>query len=239
MAKRVGTALRRCQPRARRRASLLVVVAMASWHILRSPSSRATTGRQSEPIPMTRSRPMQSLRPSITPSLPTTNHGTTAAIPGFHRYNVCTPLSPEVAPHVREGYVRLGHPSLLRRCPRGQPRMRTNRSTPRSGRNVQRSVLLVWRGSSLLPVLLSRSSTVGLMLSLSKQCEAMGIESGWRLLASAKKADTQHLKQSFHQHEGSEASSQSGPNQCTNCTCTWSVWSNKPKLRVHTVRVVK
>ena len=117
--------------------------------------------------------------------------------------------------------------------------MRTNRSTPRSGRNVQKIGFVGLERVAAASCAAIAEFNSGVELSLSKQCEAMGIESGWRLLASAKKADTQRLKQSFHQHEGSEASSQSGSNQCTNCACTRSVWSNKPKLRVHTVRVVK
>ena len=39
--------------------------------------------------------------------------------PGPHCDNVGTPLSAEVALHVKDIYVRLGHPDLLRRCLRG------------------------------------------------------------------------------------------------------------------------
>ena len=39
--------------------------------------------------------------------------------PGPHCDNIGTPLSAEVALHVKDIYVRLGHPDLLRRCLRG------------------------------------------------------------------------------------------------------------------------
>ena len=44
----------------------------------------------------------------------------TGETPGPHRDNVGTPLSPEVAPYVKEVYDRLGHHDLLQRCLRGQ-----------------------------------------------------------------------------------------------------------------------
>ena len=43
----------------------------------------------------------------------------------------------------------------------------------------------------------------GVELSLSKLCEEMGIEFGSRLLASAKKADMQRMKQSLRQARAS------------------------------------
>ena len=39
--------------------------------------------------------------------------------PGDHRTNIGTPLSPEVATHVEEVYLRLGHSDLLSHCLRG------------------------------------------------------------------------------------------------------------------------
>ena len=62
----------------------------------------------------------------------------TGETPGPHRDNVGTPLSPEVAPHVKEVYDRLDHPDLLRRCLRGQSQNANESSILSSGGNARK-----------------------------------------------------------------------------------------------------
>ena len=122
------------------------------------------------------------------------------------RHPVVTATMPErhcrlVAPHVKEVYVRLGHPSLLGRCVRGETQ-NANESLyakiwakcPKTGFvGLER-----WTASTCSAIAEFNSDVE---LSIRTLCEAMDIVSGNQ--QPAKKADVQRLKQSLRQAQAS------------------------------------
>ena len=121
----------------------------------------------------------------------------TGETPGPHRDNVGTPLSPEVAPHVKEVYDRLGHPDLLRRCLRGQSQ-NANESLhsviwgkcPKTGFvGLQRVTAATCAGVAQF--------NSGIELNMRRLFSEMDIEPGSHMVKSAAKADKVRLDQSL------------------------------------------
>ena len=118
----------------------------------------------------------------------------TGETPGPHRDNVRTPLSAEVAPHIKEVYVRLGHPSLLGRCVRGE--------TQNVNKSLHAKIWAKWSKTGFVGLERLTAATCsaiaefnsGVELSIRKLCEVMDIVSGMQMVTSAKKADAQRLK---------------------------------------------
>ena len=153
MANRVGTALRKLSTQSKKKGVTLGGRGHGKLTHSAIAKLRGYYGKAIRGHPMTRRQTIHSTTAALMAKQVGASSGVQRRMvpfPGPHHDKVGTPLSPEVAPRVNEVYMRLGHSALLRRC-------------PRSGRNVRRPVLLVWRGSPLLTVLLSRRSTVGLI----------------------------------------------------------------------------
>ena len=123
--------------------------------------------------------------------------------PGPHRANVGTPLSPEVAIHVKDVYTRLADKSLLERCLKGKTQ-NPNESLhskiwakcPKTGFVGLQRVL-----SSTCAAVAEFNSRVE--VTMRRLCDTMGIASGERLIASAKKADRKRLHEAERQAEAS------------------------------------
>ena len=115
--------------------------------------------------------------------------------PGPHRVNVHTPLSADVAKHVKEVYTRLSHKDLHGRCKRG-----LNESLHS----------MVWQKcpkTSFVGIEHVVSTTCGAVAEfnagvaarMSHQCDVMEVPLGTHLLASAEKADSRRLNQAQRQ----------------------------------------
>ena len=121
--------------------------------------------------------------------------------PGSHRENVHTPLARDVAEQVKEVYLRLGHPELLRRCVQGKTQ-NTNES-PHS--KVWRKCLKTGFVGRTRVVAATCSAIAefnqGVMSTVTRSQEVMGMPSGGRTRMSAAKADSRRLKQSVRQME--------------------------------------
>ena len=65
--------------------------------------------------------------------------------PGSHRENVHPPLARDVAEQVKEVYLRLGHPEVLRRCVQGKTQNTNESLHSKCGANVRRRALLSWQ----------------------------------------------------------------------------------------------
>ncbi|MEG7524040.1 MAG: hypothetical protein M3H12_13215, partial [Chromatiales bacterium] len=123
--------------------------------------------------------------------------------PGPHRANVHTPLSPEVAIHVKDVYTRLADKSLLERCLKGQTQ-NPNESLhskiwakcPKTGFVGLQRVL-----SATCAAVAEFNS--GVEVTMRRLCDAMGIASGERLVASAEKADRKRLRGAEQQAQAS------------------------------------
>ena len=95
--------------------------------------------------------------------------------------------------------MRLGHSGQLRRCLRGATQYANEslHSKIRAKCHKTRFVGLERLTAATFAAITEFNS--GVELSLGKLCEAMSIVFGSRLLASAKKADMQRLRQSLRQ----------------------------------------
>ena len=123
--------------------------------------------------------------------------------PSPHCDNVGTPLSAEVALHVKDIYVRLGHPDLLRRCLRGATQNNNESLHSKIWAKCPKTgfVGLERVASAACSAIAEFNS--GIELSMQNLCVAMGIASGARQVASAKKADAQRLAQSLRRAQAS------------------------------------
>ena len=115
--------------------------------------------------------------------------------PGSHIDNVGTPLSLEVAEHVKDVYARLSHDDLLRRCLRGANESlhsKVWRKCPKTGfvglQRVQTATATA-----------VAEFNVGVKETLRHLCDAMGVETGRYLLSSATKADAARVRQAERQ----------------------------------------
>ena len=123
--------------------------------------------------------------------------------PGPHRGNVGTPLSQEVATHVKDVYDRLGHSDLLSRCLRGDTQNPNEALHSKIWRKCPKTSFV-----GLQRVVAATCSGVaefnsGIELSIQKLFSAMDIVPGRHLVASAVKADSERLQQSLRQAEAS------------------------------------
>ena len=119
----------------------------------------------------------------------------TGETPGPHRDNIGTPLSPEVAPHVKEVYAQLGHPSLLGRCVRGETQ-NANESLHSKiwGKCPKTGFVGIERLTATACSAICEFNS-GVELVIRKLCDAMDIMPGKRMVASAQRADAQRLRQ--------------------------------------------
>ena len=123
--------------------------------------------------------------------------------PGPHRTNVGTPLSADVARHVKDVYTRLAHKDLLERCLLGKTQ-NPNESLhskvwakcPKTGFVGLQRVL-----SATCAAVAEFNS--GVEVTMRRLCDAMGIASGTRLIASAEDADRRRLLEAERQTEAS------------------------------------
>ena len=123
--------------------------------------------------------------------------------PGSHRENVGTALNHDVAEQVKDVYLRLGHPELLRRCVKGKTQ-NTNeslhskvwRKCPKTG-FVGRTRVVAATCSAVAEF------NQGVMSTVTRSQKVMGMPGGIRMRMSAAKADSRRLKQSVRQMEAS------------------------------------
>lgn len=121
----------------------------------------------------------------------------TGETPGPHRENVGTPLSPEVAPYVKEVYDRLGHHDLLQRCLRGKSQNPNEAlhsviwgKCPKTGFvGLQRVVAATCSGVA--------EFNCGVELNMRTLFNVMDIVPGTHLMKSAVTADSLRLQQSL------------------------------------------
>ena len=123
--------------------------------------------------------------------------------PGSHRDNIKTPLSRDVAEEVKNVYIRLGHPDLLRRCLTGGTQ-NANESLhakvwtkcPKTGIvGLQRVIAATCYATAEL--------NQGFGSVVAHSYAAMGMKVGSHTMASAGKADAKRLRQSIRQVEES------------------------------------
>ena len=127
----------------------------------------------------------------------------TGETPGPHRDNVGTPLSSEVAPHVKEVYVQLGHRSLLGRCVRGETQNANESLHAKIWAKCPKTGFVGLERLTVATCSAIAEFNSGVEISIRKLCEAMDIVSGIQMVTSAKKADDQRLKQSLRQARSS------------------------------------
>ena len=123
----------------------------------------------------------------------------TGETPGPHRDNIGTPLSPEVAPHVKEVYARLGHPSLLGRCVRGETQNANESLHSKIWGKCPKTGFVGLERLTAASCSAICEFNSGVELAIRKLCDAMDIMPGTRMVASAQKADAQRLRQSLRQ----------------------------------------
>ena len=119
--------------------------------------------------------------------------------PGPHRVNVGTPLSPDVAKHVKDVYTRLSHVDLLERCAMGR-----TQNANESLHSVVWSKCPKTSFVGLERVLSATCSAVsqfnaGVETTIRNLCDVMEVPAGGHLLASAEKADHRRLGQAKRQ----------------------------------------
>ena len=111
--------------------------------------------------------------------------------PGPHRTHVHTPLSTEVAEHVRAVYTRLSD-DLLKPCLRGV--------TQNTNESLHSKVWAKCHKTGRERVVAANSNAIsefnyGVRVTMECLCDVTGTASGSHLLASAKKADGRHVRQ--------------------------------------------
>ena len=119
--------------------------------------------------------------------------------PGPHHISVGTPLSAEVAAHVKEVYVRLTHKDLLDRCRMGK--------TQNANESLHSKVWLKCPKTSFVGLERVVSATcssvsefnAGVEATMRHLCDVMQVPSGVHLLSSAQKADRLRLSQAKRQ----------------------------------------
>ena len=113
--------------------------------------------------------------------------------------NVGTPLSPDVAKHVKDVYTRLSHVDLLNRCAMGR-----TQNANESLHSVVWSKCQKTSFVGLERVLSATCSAVsefnaGVETTMRNLCDVMEVPAGGHLLASAEKADHRRLGQAKRQ----------------------------------------
>ena len=119
--------------------------------------------------------------------------------PGPHRTNVGTPLSSDVAEHVKGVYTRLAHIDLLERCKLGKTQNNNesvhsviwNKCPKTSFVGLERVVSATCSAVS--------EFNVGVEVTMKNLCDVMQVPSGVHLLASAEKTDRRRLSQAKRQ----------------------------------------
>ena len=119
--------------------------------------------------------------------------------PGRHRVNIHTPLSADVAKHVKEVYTRLSHKDLLGRCKRGL--------TQNANESLHSMVWQKCPKTSFVGIERVVSATCGAVAEFNAGvaarmrhlCDVTEVPLGTHLQASAEKADSQRLSQAQRQ----------------------------------------
>ena len=122
--------------------------------------------------------------------------------PGAHRDHVGTPLSPEVAEHVKDVYARLSHEDLLRRCLRGVTQNSNESLHSKVWRKCPKTGFVGLQRVEAATSSAVAEFNVGVKATMQHLCDAMGVETGQRLLDSASKADAIRVRQARRQTAG-------------------------------------
>ena len=123
--------------------------------------------------------------------------------PGRHYDNIGTPLSAEVAEHVKPVYVRLGHADLLRRCLQGATQNSNESLHAKIWAKCPKTGFVGLQRLTAAVCAVIAEFNGGVEVAVQKLCVNMNVAAGSRLLASAKKADTRRLRQSMRRAQTS------------------------------------
>ena len=121
--------------------------------------------------------------------------------PGDHRTNIGTPLSPEVATHVEEVYLRLGHSNLLSRCLRGDTQNPNESLHGKVWAKCPKTGFVGLQRVLFATCLAVAEFNSGARTTVEQLYGVMGMTIGPQLIASAEKADRKRLRQSLRQAE--------------------------------------
>ena len=121
--------------------------------------------------------------------------------PGDHASNVSTPLSPEVAAHVEDVYLRLGHRDLLSRCLRNTTQNRNESLHARVWAKCPKTGFVGMQRVLFATCLAVSEFNSGALTTVEQLYSEMGMPTGTHLIASGEKADSKRLKKSLRQAE--------------------------------------
>ena len=119
--------------------------------------------------------------------------------PGPHRDHVGTPLSADVAEHVKHVYARLSHDDLLRRCLRGVTQNANESLHAKVWRKCPKTGFVGLQRVEAATSSAVAEFNVGVKATMQHLCDAMGVETGRQLRDSATKADVTRVRKAQRQ----------------------------------------
>ena len=123
--------------------------------------------------------------------------------PGPHKENIKTPLSRDVAEEVKNAYIRLGHPDLLRRCLTGGTQNANESLHAKVWRKCPKTGFVGLQRVIAATCYATAEFNQGFESAVARSFAAMGMKVGSHTMASAGKADAKRLRQSIRQVEES------------------------------------